>query len=87
MLLVSFRVLTSTRDQQEGVKAFFEKRNPSFKATLEDDAPPNFPWWTEIDTGRRGKAARSKIWGSNCRLIMKGFITFAGCDFHLIVDN
>ncbi|PLB47451.1 ClpP/crotonase [Aspergillus steynii IBT 23096] len=50
----------SGRDQQEGVQAFFEKRRPHFKATLEDDAPPNFPWWTEVDTGRRAKG-QSKL--------------------------
>jgi enoyl-CoA hydratase/carnithine racemase len=46
------------RDQNEGVTAFFEKRKPDFKATLEEDAPPNFPWWTETDTGSRPKAAK-----------------------------
>ncbi|KAK8199553.1 ClpP/crotonase-like domain-containing protein [Phyllosticta capitalensis] len=45
------------RDQQEGVSAFMEKRRPQFQATVEDDAPPNFPWWYEIDTGRRPLAA------------------------------
>ncbi|KAE8150351.1 ClpP/crotonase [Aspergillus avenaceus] len=46
------------RDMQEGARSFLEKRKPDFKATLEDDAPPNYPWWREIDTGRR---ARSKL--------------------------
>jgi hypothetical protein len=50
--------LTVHRDQTEGVGAFFEKRKPNFKATLEEHAPPNFPWWTEIDTGSRLKAAK-----------------------------
>ncbi|KAF9629208.1 hypothetical protein BFW01_g10411 [Lasiodiplodia theobromae] len=48
----------SARDQEEGVQAFFQKRKPNFKATLEEDAPPNFPWWTEVDTGSRPKAAK-----------------------------
>jgi hypothetical protein len=54
------RVLTLTvyRDQKEGVGAFFEKRKPNFKATLEEDGPVNFPWWTEIDTGSRPKAGK-----------------------------
>ena len=51
--------MTAYRDQKEGVGAFFEKRKPNFKATLEDDAPVNFPWWTEIDTGSRVKAGKS----------------------------
>jgi hypothetical protein len=52
--------LTSRRDQNEGVTAFFEKRKPNFKATLEEDAPPSFPWWTETDTGSRPKAAKGQ---------------------------
>ena len=50
--------LTVCRDQKEGVGAFFEKRKPVFRATLEDDGPVNFPWWTEVDTGSRPKAAK-----------------------------
>lgn len=50
--------LTKIRDQEEGVQAFFQKRKPNFKATLEEDAPPNFPWWTEVDTGSRPKAVK-----------------------------
>jgi hypothetical protein len=52
------RILTGRRDQKEGVGAFFEKRKPDFKGSVEEDAPPNFPWWSEVDTGRRAKAAK-----------------------------
>ncbi|KAJ5623879.1 hypothetical protein N7510_000188 [Penicillium lagena] len=43
-------------DQKEGVASFFEKRKPSFRANLDDNPPPNFPWWTDVDTGRNPKA-------------------------------
>jgi len=37
------------RDQKEGVGAFLEKRKPDFKASLEKDAPREYPWWSEVD--------------------------------------
>ncbi|RMJ28638.1 hypothetical protein PHISP_00495 [Aspergillus sp. HF37] len=46
-------------DQKEGVKAFFEKRKPNFPASV-NDTPPNFPWWTEVDTGRRPAAIKGE---------------------------
>ncbi|KAE8333983.1 ClpP/crotonase [Aspergillus sergii] len=45
------------RDMEEGTRSFLEKRKPHFTATLEE-APPNYPWWTEIDTGRRVRASK-----------------------------
>ncbi|KAJ5188897.1 Crotonase core [Penicillium cf. griseofulvum] len=51
----------SGRDSKEGIKSFFEKRKPNIKATLESDAPPGFPWWSEVDTGRRPKASKAKL--------------------------
>ncbi|KAK7607745.1 hypothetical protein BKA81DRAFT_408244 [Phyllosticta paracitricarpa] len=53
---VLFHVFTA-RDQQESVDASMQKRRPNFQTTVDDDAPPNFPWWYEIDTGRRPVAA------------------------------
>ena len=38
------------RDNDEGVKAFMEKRPVNFTATLKEDAPSIYPWWTPIDT-------------------------------------
>ena len=61
ILYFYWSMLMMCRDQVEGVKAFFEKRKPNFKATLEEDAPPNFPWWTEVDTGRRSHAGKVKL--------------------------
>ena len=46
-------------DQKEGVKAFFEKRKPNFSASV-NDLPPNFPWWMEVNTGKRPAAAKGE---------------------------
>jgi hypothetical protein len=50
-------MLMGYRDQKEGMGAFFEKRKQDFRGMVEEDTPPNFPW-SEIDTGRRAKAAK-----------------------------
>ena len=47
--------LTLSRDCKEGVQSFFEKRDPKFEATLEEDGPPTYPWFNEIDTGKRAR--------------------------------
>ncbi|KAL6862953.1 hypothetical protein ACO1O0_003196 [Amphichorda felina] len=41
--------LAQNRDSKEGVKSFMEKRAPDFKATMEEDAPRAYPWWTPVD--------------------------------------
>ncbi|CAI7617732.1 unnamed protein product [Penicillium glandicola] len=59
--LVDSEVLYHMLNSAEGIKAFFEKRKPNFNASLEVDAPPSFPWWSDIDTRRRPKASKGKL--------------------------
>ena len=39
------------RDNEEGVKSFIEKRPAQFKATMRDDAPNVWPWYSKVDIG------------------------------------
>lgn len=48
-----------TRDHDEGVKAFLEKRAVSFAGTMEKDAPSAYPWWDNVETEPRPKAVKS----------------------------
>lgn len=43
-------MLMQYRDNDEGVKAFMEKRLVNFTATIDKDAPSAYPWWTPVDT-------------------------------------
>jgi enoyl-CoA hydratase/carnithine racemase len=45
-----------SRDNVEGTRSFFEKRSPKFSATVDGDAPPAYPWWTQVDTSSKPTA-------------------------------
>lgn len=44
-------------DAKEGVESFLQKRLPNFKATMAEDAPAVYPWWTPVDI----RSPRAKI--------------------------
>ena len=37
--------LFESKDNNKGVKSFFEKRPPNFQGKMPDDAPNAYPWW------------------------------------------
>lgn len=43
------------RDAKEGIDSFMQKRKPDFKATMEEDAPIAWPWWTPVDVRVKSK--------------------------------
>ncbi|KAH0829398.1 hypothetical protein AYO21_11916 [Fonsecaea monophora] len=42
--------LATSKDFNEGVRSFLEKRPPHFTADVLRDAPNVYPWWPQIDT-------------------------------------
>jgi enoyl-CoA hydratase/carnithine racemase len=55
--------LFGSKDNDEGVKSFLEKRPAKFRATMNSDAPNTWPWWAPVTTVPRpkGKLDGSKL--------------------------
>ena len=50
--------LFGSKDNNEGVKSFFEKRPPNFQGKMSDDAPNVYPWWERVNVTSSAKASR-----------------------------
>lgn len=50
--------LFGSKDNNEGVKSFFEKRPPNFQGKIPDDAPNVYPWWDRVNVTSSAKASR-----------------------------
>jgi enoyl-CoA hydratase/carnithine racemase len=50
-----------SKDNEEGVRSFLEKRPAKFEATMSSDAPDTWPWWAPVTTIPR---AKGKVEGS-----------------------
>ncbi|KAL1960152.1 hypothetical protein VTO42DRAFT_8695 [Malbranchea cinnamomea] len=56
--------LFGKRDNEEGIRSFFEKRKPRFAASFnnEEDLPQVYPWWPRVDvTPLSEKASKAKL--------------------------
>lgn len=51
--------LFGSRDNEEGIRSFLEKRPPEFKASFGNraDVPGVYPWWAPVDLSppKKGK--------------------------------
>jgi hypothetical protein len=45
--------LFGSKDNEEGVKSFFEKKSPHFGGTVPADAPEVYLWWNPTDVGSK----------------------------------
>ena len=50
--------LFESKDNNEGVKSFFEKRPPNFQGKMPDDAPNACPWWERVNVASSARASR-----------------------------
>ncbi|KAL6829587.1 putative enoyl-CoA hydratase/isomerase [Trichoderma sp. SZMC 28015] len=50
-----FYSLVRSNDAREGIESFLQKRKPEFKDTIDENAPPGYPWWAAVDVRPRSK--------------------------------
>jgi hypothetical protein len=58
LILELFLELFGSKDNDEGVKSFFEKRLPNFQGKMPDDAPTVYPWWDPVNITSSAKVLR-----------------------------
>lgn len=51
--------LFGSKDNSEGVKSFFERREPNFTGQFPEDAPAGWPWYPKIDTREPAKGGHT----------------------------